>query len=56
VIRGSLRDAAQLINKPASRIAITYAYLAALAAWTIAANYRSGLENLSHPEDPVLVI
>jgi signal transduction histidine kinase len=56
MIGRSFRDAAQLINKPGFRHAITYVYLTALAIWTIAANYRSGHDSISHQDNPIVVL
>ena len=56
MIQRSFRDAAQLINKLAFRHAITYAYLTALAISTIAANYRSRHELISHQDNPIVVL
>ena len=56
MIRRNLRDAAQLINKPVLRNALTYAYLAFLATWTLVVNYRSRQEIASHPDNLVEVL
>ncbi len=56
MIQRSFRDTAQLINKPAFRSAITYAYLALLAISTVAANYLSRQQIISHPDNAIEVL
>ncbi len=56
MIQRSFRDAAQLINKPALRNAITYAYLGVLASWTVVANYRARQEITFHPDNLIEVL
>jgi signal transduction histidine kinase len=51
VIRRSLRDAAQLTNKPVFRSRIAYIYLASVAGLTLAANYLWRQETISRRDN-----
>ena len=56
MILRSLRDAAQLINKPGTRITVTYAYLALLASATILANFFFRADQTSHKDSAIEVL
>ena len=56
MIRGRLRDAAQLTNKPSLRRFIAYGFLAVIAISMIAANYTLRGLTRSHPDNLFVVI
>ena len=56
MIGRSLRDAAQLTNKPSVRTTLAYGYLACLSGLTIAANYVSRDYGASHPDNAIEVV
>lgn len=56
MIRRSLRDAAQLTNKPYFRTGTSYIYLAVAAGLTLTANYLGRQETISRPDNVVEVV